>query len=131
MKIISIDTSDTKGIRSPDGEEILWEPQEEDVDSYYSSFLEGVIPYGYPDDTEYCSDVFASAWLKFYEDNSEEIEEECLDTEEVLEKFDGPYIALEVTTHGMACGPVSFTVYFIIDQIYENQLDSMLIMDEA
>ena len=53
------------------------------------------------------------------------------DTEEALEKFDGPYIALEVTTHGMACGPVSFTVYFIIDQKYENQLDSMLIMDEA
>jgi hypothetical protein len=47
--------------------------------------------------------------------------------EDLIEEFDSPHFALELTNYGMACGPVSFSIYLILEEKYESKLDSLLI----
>lgn len=49
----------------------------------------------------------------------------CVD--ELLEEFESPHFVIELRSFGMACGPVSFTEYFILEEKYEDQLDSLLL----
>jgi hypothetical protein len=59
-----------------------------------------------------------SAWNEYYK-KWEESGEEDLDIWEAVEKFfrsyrNSKWKVLECTFHGMACGPVSTTVYFVV-----------------
>ena len=49
----------------------------------------------------------------------------CVD--ELLAEFESPHFVIELRSFGMACGPVSFTEYFILEEKYESQLDSLLL----
>jgi hypothetical protein len=143
MKIIAIDTESTIGMLCPvSNKTIMWEF--DDADEFEASILvsvlQGFIAADFPDDVTFCKEPFKSEWLKTCKYNvcSEEynVENEADDNYEelftcdILEKFDDNYIALDVTTYGMACGPSSFTSYFILDKKYESLIANLLIKDE-
>jgi hypothetical protein len=133
MKIITIDLSEIWGIKHPEtGEEYEWETGYEINTLHESSFISAVFPDEFPDDTTYSKDEeFTSKWLAFYEENQTRVDEasdeECIYVQELLEEFESPHIVLELTSYGMACGPVSFTQYFILEKKYESQLDSLFL----
>ena len=84
------------------------------------------------EDTTFTNDEdFTAKWVAFYEENQTRIDEdgdeEYVCTEDLIEEFDSPHFALELTTHGMACGPVSFTIYMIVEEKYESQLESLFL----
>ncbi len=131
MKIISIDLSETWGIKDPEtGEEYEWETDEESPALFSSSLITAVFPHEFPEDTTFTNDEdFTAKWVAFYEENQTRIDDdgdgEYVCTEDLIEVFESPHFALELTTHGMACGPVSFTIYMIVEQKFESQLDSL------
>lgn len=133
MKIYYIDLSETWGIKDPQsGEEYEWEIEDDFNPLHESSFITAVFPYEFPDDTTYSTDEkFTSEWIAFYEVNKiiidEDGDEGDVPVEELLEKFESPHIVLELTSYGMACGPVSFTQYFIFEEKYESQLEDLLL----
>lgn len=128
MKIISVNTNHIKGIRDDNGREILWEPEDdEDPDYFDNPLFVAIILYRYPEDLNFCrDDHLAQEWPQFYATNRTFYD----DPEAVLAAFQGPYLALEVTTSGIACGSTSFTIYFILDAAYENQLESRWIAND-
>ena len=133
MKIISIDLAETWGIKDPEtGEEYEWETDEESPALFSSSLITAVFPHECPEDTTFTNDEeFTDKWVAFYEENQTRIDEdgdeELVFAEEIIEAFDSPHFALELTTHGMACGPVSFTIYLILEEKYASQLDSLFL----
>ena len=132
MNIYSIDVSETWGIKHPEtGEEFQWVTDEFNT-LHEASFITAAFPDEFPDDTTYCKDdEFTSNWLDFYEENQAKVDEDgeevdfCVD--ELLEEFESPHFVIELRSFGMACGPVSFTEYFILEEKYEDQLDSLLL----
>ena len=77
--------------------------------------MTAVFPHEFPEDTTFTNDEeFTDKWVAFYEENQTRIDEdgdeELVFAEDLIEEFDSPHFALELTTHGMACGPVSFTI---------------------
>ncbi len=133
MKIISIDLSKTWGIKNPEtGEEYEWENDEESPSLFSSSLITAVFPHEFPEDTTFTNDRdFTAKWIAFYEKNQiridEDGDEELVFAEDLIEEFDSPHFALELTTYAMACGPVSFTIYLILEEKYEKQLDSLFL----
>lgn len=51
-----------------------------------------------------------------------EKEEEWPEMDEFLASFESPnFVAFKITTHGIACGPVSSTVWYVINMDYEDE----------
>lgn len=127
MKIISINQTKSWGIRDPqNGKEYQWELDDDDDDPalFHSSLITAVIPHEYPDDTTFTNDEkFTSKWLAFYAECGQGVS-----TDELLKAFISPHFVLEMTTYGVACGPVSFTLYFILEKKYKKQLDSLILI---
>ncbi len=123
MKIISTHSC---GIKDPEsGEEFEWEGDEEALCN--SSLITEVLLHSLAD-SPFIGGEFFCKWEAFYKENKNRIDkngdEEYLDVDELLEEFDSPHFALEVTTGG---GPSLSTIYFILEEKYESQLDRLLI----
>ena len=135
MKIISIDLSETWGIKDPEtGEEYEWEweSDEEYPALFTSSIITAVFQLEFPEDDTFTNDEeFTSKWVAFYEENqtrvNEDGDEDWVCTEDLIEEFDSPHFALELTTLGIACGPISSTIYMIVEDKYESQLDRLFL----
>ena len=94
--------------------------------------MTAVFPHEFPEDTTFTTDEeFTDKWVAFYEENQiridEDGDEELVFAEEIIETFDSPHFALALTTHGMACGPGSFTIYMILEEKYASQLDCLFL----
>lgn len=74
----------------------------------------GVFFYEFPEEAQIEDESLQKAWDKFTKKTDDYGIEDFLDT------VDEPnWVGLKVTTHGMACGPVSFTCLYVIDMNWE------------
>lgn len=127
LKIIEIDTQRYVGMKCPETN-LLIDFEETCPDDMEGSFVKGLLIPDVPDSMMGCDDSMFTAWESYYESLSEE-EDWCL--VEILGSWkSNEFIALEVTTRGMACGPVINTAYYIISATYESNLDSILLLSD-
>lgn len=97
------------------GEIIVGEECDDDAKS-----LKGYWLGGFLDEPHFNDETLRTAWEDYFEklgnDNSDSINTwDVLDG--FLEEFDNPeWKAYEITSYGIACGPVSSTVIYIVDE---------------
>lgn len=109
MEIIPFDSSRHSGIRCPEsGLEIDFE--DENITDYIGdTFVMAVLLRECPEECA-IGGPLDEAWQAFYRAH----EDEHPGLEELIEAFPGPYKALEVSRGGMACGPISEVVYYVV-----------------
>ena len=123
MQILELDTKEVAafsfpGCRKPIGVEYypndelyMFEPD----DILGNSPVLAIIVAEVPEDIMSNQQGLQATWAQMWSVNEEA--EDYLALDEVLESWDLPGVmALEVTTYGMACGPISETVFYLIKE---------------
>ena len=117
MKIIKCcPEMSTDRMYCPSSDEVIFAPEYEEINENADAF----IAYWHGevlDQPAITDEKLKAAWEKYFEKWDELYEE--LDPFEIVEKFlksfrNSKWKVLECTFHGMACGPVSTTVYYVV-----------------
>lgn len=117
MKVFDIDTTVFGSITCPYSQKVV-DFYESGSDDLEGTFVKALLVEDVMDSTCFDAVDLTEAWEKFYEDNHEE-----LSGRELVEKFEWEgLVALEVTTHGVACGPVSSTAYYVLEEKVANAI---------
>lgn len=132
MKIIQFSVNiETERMYCPSTDEVIFAPDFEEIDESAEAF----IAYWHDevlDEPSITDSDLESAWNEFYEkwDDLTEDLDPCEAVEKFLREYENPqWIVYECLYSGMACGPVSNTVYYvvkadtIIDEVTENEDD--------
>jgi len=109
----------------PSTDEVIFAPDYEEINEGAEAF----IAYWHGevlDEPSITDDRLEKAWIEYFEKWDELMEN--LDAWEAVEKFLSDYenpswIVYECTFHGMACGPVATTVYYVVKADTEIELD--------
>jgi hypothetical protein len=115
MKIYSLDYSDFKMLNPTTGEVIVDEDCNDDAES-----LKGYWTGDFLNEPNINDEVLKTAWEAFVENFNKDnyCTPVCWDVlDKFLEVFDNPsWIVYEITSNGMACGPIGLTVVYIVDK---------------
>jgi len=123
MKLVVIDTDKYSGYTCPaSGKTILFEPSDDDElldpDALTeTTIVQGILVPEVGGEIQSGCEPYATRWTKSWEaaEQMADDNDEWLDLEEFIKDYeDEDLIALEITTHGIACGPVSFTVFHLV-----------------
>jgi hypothetical protein len=123
MQIIELDTQEVAAFSFLGSKKPIGVEYDPDDDRYMSdpddilrhSPVLAIIVAEVPDDMMSSQQDLQVTWAQLWSANEEA--EDYLSLDEVLESWNLPgVLALEVTTFGMACGPISETVFYLIKE---------------
>ena len=113
MQIIKLDLSHNNFFCPVSGQQIVsknsYQPSPAMAAMWHSEIVD--LPEIYNSELE-------QAWVKYVE--KVETDDDYLDVAEFIESNSiGSLVCFEITTHGMACGPISSTVWYVIDMDHD------------
>lgn len=117
MEIKEVHVYGAGRVYCPSTGEVILDPQGEDVNTSAKAFA-GYWHFDFLDEPEIKDPELAKAWRAHFDAISEDDDagkEFYESVEEFLAGYQKPgWIVYCCTFHGMACGPVSYTVYFVV-----------------
>ena len=125
MKVVSVDTEKHIGFSCPHSKETVEFYPDHDSDLSNpdvlvdKTFIKGIIIPEVGGEMEHGCEPYISKWNEAWskEDEKKDEEGEFLFLDEFMETYsDEDLMAVEVTTTGFACGPVQFTIYYIVKE---------------
>lgn len=139
MQIVEIDTGDFMGLRCPEsGDRWLFEADIEEegfmnaTQLLERTFARGTVVDEVPESMVSSDTALAEAWSAIWLsawDKAEEEDDFC-ELREVLATFEhDDLLALELTLHDMACGPITSRIYVLVPA--EQWRRDLLIPDDA
>ena len=128
MKIVELDYSDYKMYNPVNDDVIIDEELNEESESMIAYWVDEVLLEPFIKDP-----VLKESWDAFLAKVEEETDGDTPDWEEVqkfLEEYDAPnWIVNAITSSGIACGPISNTVWHVVDkdivvtEMFEENMD--------
>jgi hypothetical protein len=115
MEIIELSVESYERMYCPSTDEIILAPNEEINDT--ADALKGYWHCESMDEPEIKDSELKKAWNDYYENylKDKDLDWDDDDYRKFFQKLDRPdWIAWECVFHGIACGPVSFTVIFVV-----------------
>ena len=126
MEIISYEPYSSEAMHCPSTGEDIFAPDMEQINVDADAFM-GYWHHEVLDTPSIKDKVLKDAWDKFYDEYSK-AEDDDLDIFEALIEFFKNYknpdwVVYECTFSGIACGPISFTVWYVVksDTIFEDR----------